>query len=67
MKNQLIQLKKVLLYCNHIHLANCIIRDKSHELYGDKHSEFGIEGGEISLEEAHHMIEWIKKSIEELI
>jgi len=54
-------IKKAFPYCNHIHLANCIIRDKSHELYGDKHPEFGIEGGEISLEEANHMIKKIKK------
>ena len=54
-------IKKTFPYCNHIHLANCIIKDKSHELYGDKHPEFGVEGGEINLNELNDMIEEIKK------
>ena len=37
-------IKKALPYCNHIHLANCVIKDKLHELYGDKHTEFGSDG-----------------------
>jgi len=44
-------IKKAFPYCNHIHLANCIIKDKTLNLYGDKHPEFGIEGGEISVKE----------------
>lgn len=54
-------IEKALPYCNHIHLANCIIRDKLHELYGDKHPEFGIEGGEISINKAKHITGEIKK------
>ncbi|MHA1747281.1 MAG: sugar phosphate isomerase/epimerase family protein [Promethearchaeota archaeon] len=54
-------IKKAFPYCNHIHLANCIIKDKTSILYGDKHPEFGIEGGEISIEEANYMIKEIKK------
>jgi sugar phosphate isomerase/epimerase len=54
-------IKETLPYCNHIHLANCIIGDKSHNLYGDKHPEFGIEGGEVSVEEALLTIEKIRK------
>jgi len=54
-------IKKAFPYCNHIHLANCIVKDKTSNLYGDKHPEFGIEGGEISIEEANYMIKEIKK------
>ncbi len=53
-------IKRASPYCNHIHLANCIIRDKSHKLYGDKHPEFGIEGGEISMEDVNDLIREIK-------
>ena len=53
-------IKRASPYCNHIHLANCIIRDKSYKLYGDKHPEFGIEGGEISIEELRNIWESIK-------
>lgn len=57
-------IKKAFPYCNHIHLANCIIRDKTSNLYGDKHPEFGIEGGEISIEELRNILETIKKIYE---
>jgi len=53
-------IKKASPYCNHIHLANCIVKDKSHKLYGDKHPEFGIEGGEISMEELRNICDAIK-------
>jgi len=54
-------IEKAFPYCKHVHLANCIIRDKSHELYGDKHPEFGIEGGEIYLDKFNNIVEEIKK------
>jgi len=54
-------IKKAFSYCHHIHLANCIIKDKSHEFYGDKHPEFGIKGGEISKEEFKNILETIKE------
>jgi len=54
-------IKKTLPYCNHIHLANCIIGDKSHNLYGDKHPEFGIKGGKVSVEGAILVVEKIRK------
>jgi len=57
-------IKKTFPYCNHIHLANCIIKDKTSNLYGDKHPEFGIEGGEISIEELRNVLETIKKIYE---
>ena len=30
----------------HVHLGSCILRDKKHIYYGDKHPPMGIEGGE---------------------
>jgi len=57
-------IKKTFSYCNHIHLANCIIKDKTSNLYGDKHPEFGIEGGEISIKEIREILETIKKIYE---
>ncbi|MFA6505240.1 MAG: TIM barrel protein [Treponemataceae bacterium] len=33
--------------CSHVHLANCVIRDKSDPLFGDKHPPFGRAGGEV--------------------
>ena len=57
-------IKKAFPYCNHIHLANCIVKDKTSNLYGDKHPEFGIEGGEISVEEIKNILEAIKEIYE---
>ena len=57
-------IKKAFPYCNHIHLANCIVKDKTLNLYGDKHPEFGIEGGEISVEELKNILEAIKEIYE---
>ena len=30
----------------HVHVGNCVKRDKSNPAYGDKHPRFGIQGGE---------------------
>lgn len=35
----------------HMHLGNCIFRDKNHPAYGDQHPRFGIEGGENDIAE----------------
>ncbi len=34
-------------YCSHVHLANCVIRDRGHPLFGDKHPPFGLAGSEV--------------------
>jgi sugar phosphate isomerase/epimerase len=34
-------------WCRHVHLANCVLRDRSDSLYGDKHPPFSIPGGEV--------------------
>jgi sugar phosphate isomerase/epimerase len=38
-------------FTSHVHLANCVIRDTGSAMYGDKHPEFGAEGGELSSEQ----------------
>jgi sugar phosphate isomerase/epimerase len=35
----------------HLHVGNCIMKDESHEAYGDEHPRFGIEGGENGVQE----------------
>ena len=44
-------IKKTFHYCNHIHLANCIVKDKTSKLYGDKHPPFGVKNGEFDLKD----------------
>lgn len=44
-------LKKANDYLAHIHIGNCVIKDKSHPAYGDKHPRFGIPGGENDVDE----------------
>jgi sugar phosphate isomerase/epimerase len=38
-------------YLKHAHIGNCLIRDKSHPVYGDKHPRFGYPGSEIGVPE----------------
>jgi sugar phosphate isomerase/epimerase len=38
-------------YLRHLHLGNCVLRDRRHPLWGATHPPLGIEGGEIGLPE----------------
>jgi len=38
-------------YLAHVHIGNCVLKDKNHPLYGDKHPRFGIAGGENDVEQ----------------
>ena len=38
-------------YLAHVHIGNCVLKDKSHPTYGDKHPPFGIAGGENDVDE----------------
>jgi sugar phosphate isomerase/epimerase len=38
-------------YLVHIHIGNCVLKDKNHPAYGDKHPPFGIAAGENGAEE----------------
>lgn len=41
-----IALKNCADYTTHLHIGNCVVKDKSHPAYGDMHPCFGVEGGE---------------------
>jgi sugar phosphate isomerase/epimerase len=36
-------------HLKHLHLGNCILKDRSHLLWGGNHPPIGIEGGEIDV------------------
>ena len=36
-------------YLLHIHIGNCVMKDKSHPAYGDLHPAFGVPGGEVDV------------------
>jgi sugar phosphate isomerase/epimerase len=36
-------------YLKHVHLGNCILKDRGHKLWGGNHPPIGIEGGEIDV------------------
>ncbi len=38
-------------YIAHIHMGNCVVKNLSTPLYGDKHPRFGVEDGETDIEE----------------
>lgn len=33
-------------YITHLHIGNCVLKDKNHPAYGDMHPRFGVSGGE---------------------
>jgi len=38
-------------HLKHIHIGNCVMKDKNHPAYGDGHPRFGVEGGENDVDE----------------
>ncbi len=46
----------------HIHLSNCLIRDRSSPLFGDKHPPYGIPGGEIGVPELTSFLKLLQES-----
>lgn len=38
-------------FLEHVHVGNCVYKDKSHPQFGDQHPRFGVAGGENSVEE----------------
>jgi sugar phosphate isomerase/epimerase len=38
-------------YLAHVHIGSCILKDKNHPAYGDKHPPFGLEVGENDVEQ----------------
>ena len=44
-------LKNCASYTTHLHIGNCVLKDKSHPAYGDQHPRFGVDGGENDVEQ----------------
>jgi sugar phosphate isomerase/epimerase len=38
-------------YLVHVHIGNCVIKEKNHPAYGDKHPRFGMPGSENDVDE----------------
>jgi sugar phosphate isomerase/epimerase len=61
-----IALKKCAEYITHLHIGNCVLKDKSHPAYGDQHPRFGVTGGENDVEQVREFfaalfdIGWLK-------
>jgi len=43
-------------YLAHVHVGNCILKNKSHPAYGDKHPPFGLAAGENDVEEVRLLL-----------
>lgn len=43
-------------YLTHVHVGSCILKDKSHPAYGDKHPPFGMAIGENDVEEVRQLL-----------
>ena len=41
----------------HVHLANCLLKDRSHPQWGDGHPAFNMEGGELGTSDIVHMLD----------
>jgi sugar phosphate isomerase/epimerase len=46
----------------HIHLSNCLIKDKSSPFYGDKHPPYGLPGSEIGIPELAAFLKVLKEA-----
>ncbi len=47
-------------HLSHIHIGNCVIKDKNHPLYGDQHPRFGIGGSENNVKEVSDFLKALK-------
>jgi sugar phosphate isomerase/epimerase len=62
-----IALKNCLEFITHLHIGNCVVKDKDHPAYGDMHPRFGVDGGENDVEEVREFfaslfeLGWLKK------
>jgi len=43
-------------YLAHVHVGNCILKDKNHIAYGDKHPRFGLDVGENDVEQVRQFL-----------
>lgn len=43
-------------HLNRVHLGNCVLKDRNHPLYGDKHPPIGYDGGEVGTPELTNIL-----------
>jgi len=43
-------------YLSHVHVGNCVLKDKNHIAYGDKHPRFGLDVGENDVEQVRQFL-----------
>jgi sugar phosphate isomerase/epimerase len=44
-------------YTTHLHIGNCVLKDRNHPAYGDQHPRFGVNGGENDVEQLREFFE----------
>jgi len=54
-------LKAAKQYLEHVHIGNCVMKDKNNPLYGDQHPRFDTAGGENSVEELAEFLRVLKE------
>ena len=50
-------LKNCAPYITHLHMGNCVLKDKNNPAYGDLHPRFGVNGGENDVEQLREFFE----------
>lgn len=44
-------------YSSHLHIGNCVLKERNHPAYGDQHPRFGVRGGENDVEQLRKFFE----------
>ncbi len=44
-------------YSTHLHIGNCVLKDRNHPAYGDQHPRFGVNGGENDVDQLREFFE----------
>lgn len=50
-------IKNCARYTTHLHIGNCILKDRNHPAYGDQHPRFGVNGGENDVDQLQEFFE----------
>ena len=49
-------LKNSIDFITHLHIGNCVLKDKNHIAYGDQHPRFGVAGGENDVKQVREFL-----------
>jgi sugar phosphate isomerase/epimerase len=55
-------IKNCAKYITHLHIGNCVMKDKNHPAYGDMHPRFGVQGGENDVEQLRDFFDVLFKT-----